>query len=417
MSRHELDPTRDADILGALANCGEPRPDEQSDDALIAGALAGLADPSLAPIAPPQLASPEPHVQPSRAPVVIAVAAAVVAVAAATVLVLFLRSDGLLGQTDSGSAGSLAEAAQDPKENVNTASEREREAARHHAPQGDEATGSTGLSPADCESIGRGVSVCIDGDARVAAANTDVPGPAKVTLHQGRLHVSADADGDGIDIGVDEVHIDGRGTVFDATVAASASDERVVVIVVSSGIVSVTREGQDTIEVRAGDPFSLSLHDEDADEATGGEQTEPDGDSGGVTPRPRPTKRNDSPNAMLARAQKLFGSGKTSQAVRVYELLVATHPASASAKAARVSLGRIELSRGRAKRALAHFDAYLAASAGSLVEEARYGRIRALRKLGRTAQERRSIAAFVRAYPKSIYVARLQTRAEQIDTP
>lgn len=147
------------------------------------------------------------------------------------------------------------------------------------------------------------------------------------------------------------------------------------------------------------------------EDAAPGQRVCSDGDT---TVAARPTRRKESPNDLLTRAQRLFGTGRTPQAVKLYEALVARHGSTAAGKAARVSLGRIELSRGRAKQALAHFDAYLAASAGPLVEEARYGRIRALRKLGRTAQELRSVEAFLADYGKSIYAARLTRRAVEL---
>ena len=78
-------------------------------------------------------------------------------------------------------------------------------------------------------------------------------------------------------------------------------------------------------------------------------------------------------------------------------------------------MGRLQLRRGNAKAALAHFDAYLAASAGGLVEEARYGRIRALRRLGRTAQERGSIDAFLAEHPGSVYAPRLRKRVQELE--
>ncbi|MCA9707626.1 MAG: tetratricopeptide repeat protein, partial [Myxococcales bacterium] len=109
-----------------------------------------------------------------------------------------------------------------------------------------------------------------------------------------------------------------------------------------------------------------------------------------------------------------LSKGDHTAAMASYQRLVERFPASAEAKAARVSLGRLELRRGRAKQALAHFDAYLASAAGELAEEARYGRIRALRALGRHAQELASIEAFLAEYGDGMYAARLRKRAEEL---
>jgi len=132
----------------------------------------------------------------------------------------------------------------------------------------------------------------------------------------------------------------------------------------------------------------------------------------GSTSRKRSTTR--SAEGLLEHAQQQVSQGDRKAAVATYEKLVARFPQSTEAKVARVSLGRLELRRGRSKRALAHFDAYLATSAGSLVEEARYGRIRALRKLGRHDQELASIEAFLADHTGSLYAARLEKRAEEL---
>lgn len=120
---------------------------------------------------------------------------------------------------------------------------------------------------------------------------------------------------------------------------------------------------------------------------------------------------------MLEQAQRLVSQGKRPAAIGMYERLLERFPDSAQGDAARVSLGRLELRRGRASRALAHFDAYLARSAGSLVEEARYGRIRSLRALGRHEQELRSIEAFLAEHGQGLYAARLRERAKELRTP
>lgn len=119
-------------------------------------------------------------------------------------------------------------------------------------------------------------------------------------------------------------------------------------------------------------------------------------------------------DALLSHAQEQLRDGKTRAAMRTYKRLVERFPRSREAKAALVSMGRIALQHGQAKQALRHFDAYLAASAGPLVEEARYGRIRALRKLGRSTQELRSIEAFLGDHDHSIYAPRLKKRAEEL---
>lgn len=131
----------------------------------------------------------------------------------------------------------------------------------------------------------------------------------------------------------------------------------------------------------------------------------------------RPSRRASTPRtaaALLEHAQQQLSAGDRTAAIASFERLVDRFPKSAEAKAARVSLGRLELRRGRARQALAHFDAYLASSTGALTEEARYGRIRALRSLGRHAQELASIEAFLAEHGDGMYAARLRKRAEEL---
>ena len=85
------------------------------------------------------------------------------------------------------------------------------------------------------------------------------------------------------------------------------------------------------------------------------------------------------------------------------------NPRSAEARASLVSLGELQLSQlAEPAAALRSFDAYLAAG-GALAQEARYGRIRALRRLGRADAAREATAAFLRDYPGS---AQARTLAE-----
>lgn len=144
---------------------------------------------------------------------------------------------------------------------------------------------------------------------------------------------------------------------------------------------------------------------------TDGEPEETTGD----TPRVRRPSKAKTADELLRRAQAQLADGKRKAALASYQQLVSRFSKSAEAKAALVSMGRIELRAGRAKQALKHFDTYLAAGSKTLREEARYGRIRALRKLGRKAQEKASIESFLADHPKSLYASRLRQRLTEID--
>jgi tetratricopeptide (TPR) repeat protein len=109
----------------------------------------------------------------------------------------------------------------------------------------------------------------------------------------------------------------------------------------------------------------------------------------------------------------LRARGQFQRAADVYRKLYETSPGSAAGGTALVSLGELSLAPLNDPRAaLAAFDAYLSIG-GALSQEAAFGRIRALRALGRTADERTAIERFVARYPKvpqsRILRERLQT--------
>jgi len=119
-------------------------------------------------------------------------------------------------------------------------------------------------------------------------------------------------------------------------------------------------------------------------------------------PAPAAVTSGDPPPAeLLAQARVLRGAGRYADAAATYQRLLRAHPRSAEARAALVSLGELQLSQlAEPAAALRSFDAYLAGG-GSLAQEARYGRIRALQQLGRSEAARDATAAFLRDYPGS----------------
>ena len=128
----------------------------------------------------------------------------------------------------------------------------------------------------------------------------------------------------------------------------------------------------------------------------------------------RPLKRAPA-DAQLARAQDRLVAGDAAGAARAYRRLRAEHRNSPEARAATLSLARIELGRGKAKTALRLFDAYLRRpSSASTVVEAKVGRIKALRKLGRTDDERKAIESFLSAHGGSIYAKHMKRRLAEL---
>lgn len=136
------------------------------------------------------------------------------------------------------------------------------------------------------------------------------------------------------------------------------------------------------------------------------------------SPPPDAPRRKATPapsaDELLRTAQDALAAKDTAGAIRKYGALVRHHPRSAQARAARVSLGRLQLSSGKAKKALAQFDRYLEDSGGGLRREAELGRIDALRKLGRATAHKQAVEAFLEAHPNTVHAGRLRKQLEAL---
>jgi len=123
-----------------------------------------------------------------------------------------------------------------------------------------------------------------------------------------------------------------------------------------------------------------------------------------------PPVRADAPSAndLLRLARSKRRGGDVDGALSTYEKILRRHPKSATARIAAVSVGQLRLSKGDAEGALQAFRRYLDGGAGALSEDAAYGEIRALRKLGRTAEAKRATSDFLARYPESHYGAKLK---------
>lgn len=129
------------------------------------------------------------------------------------------------------------------------------------------------------------------------------------------------------------------------------------------------------------------------------------GNSAGGKP---PPSASQTPAELLERARELRAGARYKEANGAYQRLVREYPGSAEARVALISLGELQLSQlGDASGALRSFDAYLRGG-GPLRQEASYGRIRALRQLGRVGDARAAADAFLRAYPSSVQAATLR---------
>jgi ferric-dicitrate binding protein FerR (iron transport regulator)/tetratricopeptide (TPR) repeat protein len=131
----------------------------------------------------------------------------------------------------------------------------------------------------------------------------------------------------------------------------------------------------------------------------------------GKPSHPRPGVARVSPDRLLAKAQSLRAQGQYESCAQLYRRLRSEFPGSEEAKVSMISLGELELLRTKNPvAALDAFNAYLRLG-GSLDREARFGKIRALRALGRRAEADAETARFMRDYPSSIQAATLRRQS------
>ncbi|WP_394828105.1 PEGA domain-containing protein [Pendulispora albinea] len=118
---------------------------------------------------------------------------------------------------------------------------------------------------------------------------------------------------------------------------------------------------------------------------------------------------------LLAAARVRRADGDLSAAIGAYRELFERHGASAEAHAALVPWGELQLAPLSDPRgALAAFDRYMMRG-GPLEQEASFGRIRALRALGRTDDERAAIESFVQRFPDGSLTSSLRERLRSMD--
>lgn len=131
-----------------------------------------------------------------------------------------------------------------------------------------------------------------------------------------------------------------------------------------------------------------------------------------VVPRPAEEARAPTPGELLAAARVHKARGDVRAALAAYHTLQQLAPQSPEAHAALVPQGELLLARGHAHDARIAFERYLR-SGGALAQEASYGRVRALRKLGEHPMAARAAEEFLRTYPRSALAASLRTAPTQ----
>ncbi|MET0593820.1 MAG: FecR domain-containing protein, partial [Polyangiaceae bacterium] len=118
---------------------------------------------------------------------------------------------------------------------------------------------------------------------------------------------------------------------------------------------------------------------------------------------------------LLGRARSLRAQGAFRESADAYRAAYAADPRGAEGRTALVALGGLLLSElNDPSGALASFDAYLAEHKGALMQEAEFGRIRALRALGRYDSEKAAIQSFLVAHPEGPDAQVLRRRLESM---
>lgn len=245
-----------------------------------------------------------------------------------------------------------------------------------------------------CVRLGAGAQACPASDDAQLEIGAPLGDRLALSLTAGTLRVSparsgqASPRGSLVNTPLGTLDADGN-----ASYEAKLTHEPVVLIlVVHQGRVEVTEPDGDTRVIESGQTELI------------------DGREHGESSR---SNRRASADAMLGRAQTLLVEGEEQAAIKAYRALLASHRGTAEARAATLTLARLELERGQAKRALSLFERYLAqGDRGALGETARVGEIESLRRLGRAARELEAIERFLETRSQSIYAGSLRERRD-----
>ncbi len=121
------------------------------------------------------------------------------------------------------------------------------------------------------------------------------------------------------------------------------------------------------------------------------------------------------PADLLHEANRLRARGQWAEAAATYRKVIELGPDSAEAYPADVALGNLELQQNRPLPALARYEHALAKHPnGALAEEARWGKARALRAVGRVAHERAALEDFRKRHPDSPLVSVANQRLAEL---
>lgn len=268
--------------------------------------------------------------------------------------------------------------------------------------------GDTATPPAAsaCSEAVAGIWVCSAAGSEIDRREFDSPDRV-VGLARGRVVVSLKPQPAGTSFSV--VTAAGRVTAVGTVFSVEAKEDGTAIARVLEGKVAVRAtgaSGESSLtageSLRLGDARPASV---DADERDRDLALLPLEQRARVTPSkedvlPGSTSATvPTSDALFEQARSLRARGEFRRAADVYRRIHSSNPGSASGGAALVSLGELLLSSlGDPAGALTAFDSYLERG-GPLSQEAAYGKVRALRALGRASDERRAIERFIARFP------------------
>ncbi|MFV8753997.1 tetratricopeptide repeat protein [Nannocystaceae bacterium ST9] len=391
IEREQPELSGEASLWAEFAELEQARPREQDDDAMIAdvlaraGARAAVEDPpNTRVVAAPRRRS------------AIGVASLLIGLAACVLLGLAIAELRERGSeaVDRGTHEPLGGAAMalEPHTELRIAS-----AGQHR------------LADDECRRAGAGARLCTREQVEFRVGEHSSPHHVAIELEQGLLQIDATVDDTLVEVstpagvirthGIVELRFDPITGELDVDVIAGEAE-------LVRGEVTPLRLGMGAaLSLVAGRPHNL-----DPAELVPAPSEPPAPAKSTRASEPEPESEPSRPSAdeRLAAAQRALAEGESGQAIERYQTLIAEYPESRAAQIGSVSLGRLQLRQGRANEALAAFERYLESGASELIEEARYGRIRALRELGRKGDADEAIAAFLVAHPGSIHRERLE---------
>lgn len=259
-----------------------------------------------------------------------------------------------------------------------------------------------------CAEVLAGIVLCTE--SQTVITRRDLSSNERVVeLERGHLVVLLEPQPEGTSFSV--ATRDGKVTAVGTVFSVESSGDGATVTSVLEGKVRVSHSGEATAQMVAagqrlkfGDAAPVALTESDAaphlallpQERRDELERALFESEAARAPRPRGAEQSEE---TLERARALRSSGEFKRAAELYRKIHEANPGTALGGTALLSLGELRLSSlGDAKGALAAFDTYLARG-GALSQEALFGKIRALRALGRSAEERRSIERFLSQYP------------------